>query len=250
MRRLGRLGRNDERGMATTALVVCVLVAIIALVFIAVVPLLRGTEQGGRGQTAADAAVLAGADSVRDSAVAQTAGLLVAFGPSRLRGTSVSWALPGVGAGGMGITEATVFARRNDATLVTYRNDAARDRVRVEVRLDRQAGGADDVVIRRVAEARVGVELSSCRARADRPVLGYTTPPPTPSPTPAPTPAPTPTPTPSPTPTFVPAPIYGAWGFSFSCDGADGFDVSATSVAQLVDLASAEFDALEPRLVS
>lgn len=243
--------------MATTALVLCVLVGMIALLLVMVVPLLRATEQGGRGQGAADAAALAGADSLRDSAVAQTAGLLVAFGPGRLAGESVTWSLPGVTAGGAGITEASLYAARNDATIVTYRNDAVRDRVRVEVELRPQPGGDERGPVRRVAQARVGVELASCVARGDREVVGWTEPPPTPSPTPTPTPDPaataTPTRTPRPTPTptpFVRQPIYGPWGFSFTCDGADGFTVTATTPTQLVQRARAAFDALEPRLVS
>ncbi len=242
--------RRDDRGAATTALVVCVVVGMTALLLVAVEPLLRATEGKGRTQTGADAAALAGAVAARDTAVGELPGLAWAFWPAALTGTSATWRLSAATAGGAGVTQASQYAARNGAVLTEYQHQASRDRVRVTVRLD-EPTGPENVALDARAEARVGVELASCEARAGREIVGWTEPPePTPTPTPDPTATPTPTPTPSPTPPFVPQPVYGPWGFTFRCDGADGFSVSGSTVAQLVTRATDEVRGLEPRLVS
>lgn len=251
----GRRGRSrGDRGAATTALVVCVVVAMAALLIIAVEPLLRATEGKGRTQTGADAAALAGAVAARDTAVDELTGLSWVFRPAGLSGTSVVWRLSAATAGGAGVTSASQYASRNDASLTSYQHDAGRDRVRVGVRLA-EPTGKEGVPIDADAQARVGVALATCEARAGREIIGWTEPPPEPSPTPTPTPDPTATPTPTPTPTpppppFVPQPIYSAWAFTFSCDGADGFSVSAPTVGTLVQRAAAELRDVRPRLVS
>lgn len=238
--------RGDDRGAATTALVVCVVVAMTALLLVAVEPLLRATESKGRTQTGADAAALAGAVGARDTAVGELPGLAWAFRPAALTGTSATWRLSAATAGGAGVTPASQYASRNGSTLTEYQHQASSDRVRVKVRLA-EPTGPEGVPVDARAQARVGVELASCEARAGRQIVGWTEPP---EPEPEPAPDPTDAPTPTPTPTFEPEPIYGPWGFTFRCDGADGFTVSGSSVSQLVARATDELGGLEPRLVS
>lgn len=61
--------RENERGAATTALLVIGIFAAVAVLFIAVLPLSSGTEKSDRAQTAADAAALAGAEKMRDEII-------------------------------------------------------------------------------------------------------------------------------------------------------------------------------------
>ena len=156
------------------------------------------------------------------------------------------------GRGGSGYPRAQEYAIRNDASVESYHHDASRDEVTVEVRNNDL--GPQDRVVRSTGVAQVGVRLSTCEIVAGREITGYTEPPPEETPTPeppppSPTPSPTPTPTPTPPP-FVPLPIYSAWAYEISCDGAHGFDDSDSDLGQLVDRAASRLGALEPRLVS
>lgn len=232
--------------MATSAVVVTVLVGVISLLLLAVVPLLMGTEQAGRSQTASDAAALAGAVGARDRAVVELAEAVPTLSPAALSGLSASWRFGAAAGGASGLTDATTFAARNDAVVEEYRHDGTRDRVTVGTRATRP--GPEGTDVRSEASASLGVELASCVVRAGRSITGWTEPPPPPSP-PAPEPTPTPTPTPSPTPTFVPEPVYGPWSYTMSCDGDDGFSVSGSTVTSVVDQGRAALDALQPRLV-
>lgn len=226
-------GHRDE-GLATSAVVVAVSVALIGLLLVAVIPLLAGTEQAGRTQTAADAAALAGARDVRDlvlddlDRVISDGGIGIGelLGPSR------------------GLSAASAYASRNDADLIAYRYDALGDEVRVETRLREVAPNGDRA--RQEATAALGVELGRCGFDRDQVIVGYE-PPPTPTPTPTPTPSPTPTPPPTPEPPPEPVPIYG-WEYRFRCPGYDSG--AHLDVLDVLSGARAWLDsALEPRLV-
>ncbi|MGN8246575.1 hypothetical protein ACTHAM_000239 [Cellulomonas soli] len=233
--------------MATSAVVVTVLVGVASLLLLAVVPLLMGTEQAGRSQTASDAAALAGAVGARDRAVVELAGAVPALRPAALAGLGGSWRFGTAAGGASGLADAAAFAVRNDAVVEEYRHDGTRDRVTVRTRATQP--GPEETVVRSSASASLGVELSSCLVTADRSITGWTEPPPSPPPAPEPTPAPTPSPTPTPTPTFVPEPVYGPWSYAMTCDGDDGFSVSGPTITAVVDQGRAALDALQPRLV-
>lgn len=235
-----------------TGVMVTVAVALIALLLLAVVPLLSGTEQKARAQTAADAAALAGATSARDRAEAEVRGVrLVDLALGELSG---SWRLSSSVTPMSGFNAAADYAWRNAGVLhpARYTYDASADRVRTEVELRELAPNDEHATAR--ARAELGLDLAACRFDAGREIVGWTSPPPTPSPTPPPPPppgaTPTPTPTPSPTPPFVSTPIYGPWGFTFACPGDRGFTESGASFTQVRDRAAAQLhDRARPRLV-
>lgn len=245
--RLRTAARGDD-GVAATAIILTVVVAVLALLFVYVIPLLAATDKSGQGQTAADAAALAGAVRARDRAVDEIDQAVWDLRIGVLTGTRATWRFSGAAAGGSGYPGAEQYAQRNDASVESYHHDAARDRVTVDVRLDEL--GPENRVVRSSGTAQVGVELASCQIVAGRTITGYTEPPPEETPTPEPTPAPTPSPTPTPTPPFVPQPIYSPWEFSIDCDGDHGFTDSDTRIDQLVDRAADRLADLEPRLVS
>ena len=250
-----RLRPRGDRGAAVTGVMATVAVALIALLLLAVVPLLSGTEQKARAQTAADAAALAGATSVRDRAAAEVRGVrLVDLALGELSG---SWRLSTSVTPMSGFNAAADYAWRNAGVLdpTRYAYDAPGGRVRTEVELRELAPNDEHAAAR--ARAELGLDLPECRFDAGRKIVGWTTPPPTPSPPPPPPPppgaTPTPTPTPSPTPPpppFVSTPIYGPWGFTFECPGDRGFTESGASFTQVRDRAAAQLhDRARPRLV-
>jgi|GEM_PF-6368897 len=61
--------KDNERGAATTALLLIGIFAAVGILFIAILPLASGTEKSDRAQTAADAAALAGAKKMRDEII-------------------------------------------------------------------------------------------------------------------------------------------------------------------------------------
>ncbi|WP_159066846.1 hypothetical protein [Cellulomonas timonensis] len=161
-------GRGED-GLATSAVLVVVAVGVVALLFLAVLPLLQGTDQAGRTQTAADAAALAGAEEVRKVALdhvgdvvlgATTYGSLL--GPAR------------------GHTQASDYATRNGGELVGYAQDPWRDEVEVRTWLREQM--PDGQRAERDAVAALGVALARCAGDSRDVVVGYE-PVPTPEPT-------------------------------------------------------------------
>jgi len=241
---------RDDRGAAVTGVMITVSLALITLLLVAVVPLLSGTEQSARAQTAADASALAGATSVRDRAESELRGVrLLDLAIGELSG---SWRFSTAVTAMSGFGAAEDYARRNAAVLypARYSYDASRDRVRSGVELRELA--PNDEHAEATGAASLGLTLADCRFDAGREILGWTTPPPTPSPSPTPTPTPgaTPTPTPSPPPPFVPSPVYGPWGFTFSCPGDRGFTESGASFTHVRDRAADRLhDGARPRLV-
>ncbi|KAE8762973.1 hypothetical protein [Georgenia thermotolerans] len=215
-RRLG--GRVADRGAATAGLILLGAFGALALVFLAVLPLLSGTEQSARAQTAADAAALGGAEHLRDHLLRG----VVSLRP----GDSLLDLLPGTTGDA---TAAATMAGRNGATLREY--DRSGRRVEVRVRLNEPgAAGTSPVEARAVAQlGRNGLNLGACRLAEE-------------DPEPTPTPSPTPEgeePTPEPAPTL----------FTFTCAG-----VLSWQGEDLTDLAGALRDALReplrPRLVA
>lgn len=232
--------RREDDGLVTSAVVVVVAVGVVALLFLAVLPLLRGTDQAGRTQTSADAAALAGAEAVREHALANLGSVIVLTG-------SVSFAdLLGPS---RGLGEATVYASRNDASVAQYRYDPLADEVYVKTASNDappRSGDHAPGVTRTESEAtaELGVPLARCTFDVTRVITGYE-PPPTPTPEPTPTDPAAPTPTPTPTPT--PVPIYGN-EFRFRCPGYDSG--ASESLADVLDDARDWLDdALEPSLV-
>jgi len=234
---------RDDEGIATSGVLITVFVAVLVVVFAAVLPLLRGTEQAGRTQTSADAAALAGAEAVRQGVLDDLAALTV-WGIVGSHPTYGEWS-PGTALPVMiGYGAAREYAQDNGAHVSAgdYRYDPIDGTVRVRSRLQEQAPGGGRTTSE--ATASTGLRISECRLTAARDAL----PPPTPSPTPTPSPSASPSPTPSPTPTEPPAPTYTDWEFVFSCPGEGS--VSGSSLgAVLADARDMIDEAMEPRLV-
>jgi len=231
--------RSDE-GAATSGTLAVALVGVIALLFVGTVPLLRGTDQAGRGRTVAEAAALAGARQVREHFLTELAGVSLGAltGGGGLQGSwSADSPLPMMGYG-----EAAAYAAANDGVVppewYAYRVSDGTVSVRARLREDAPGGGHTEST----ATARLGVVLGSCRLRASR---GEIPPPPPP---PEPTPTPTDEPTPSPTPTEPPPPQYTPWEFTFRCDGTG--TIHGQDLASVLDRAHDMLaSAARPRLV-
>ncbi|WP_258726149.1 hypothetical protein [Cellulomonas sp. NS3] len=227
----------------TSALVVVVSVGVVALLFLAVLPLLVGTDQKGRTQTAADAAALAGAESVREHALAHLDDVIRPVG-------GVSFAAMLGQSRGLG--QAQVYAARNGATIVVeqYRYDPFADEVRVVTRSTQapaRSGGEPASIDRTqaVATAEVGVDLGECVFSVSQKLVGHE---PVPTTEPPPPGAPEPTPAPTPTPTPTPVPIYDD-EYRFSCPGLRAVPASLDLGAVLDGAREALDDALKPKLV-
>ncbi len=161
-------GRGDD-GLATSAVLVVVSVGVVALLFVAVLPLLQGTEQAGRTQTSADAAALAGAQEVRRVALDHVGDVVL--------GLTTYGALLGPA---RGHTQAADYAGRNGAELAGYAQDPWRDEVEVRTRLREQM--PDGQRAERDATASLGVALARCAGDSRDVVVGYE---PVPEPEPA-----------------------------------------------------------------
>lgn len=242
---MSRAQRGDDEGIATSGVLITVFVAVLAVVFVALLPLLRGTEQAARTQTSADAAALAGAEDVRqgvlDDLAEVTLWTVVGSHP-----TYGEWT-PGAGLPVMiGYGAAHEYARDNGAQVAPsdYHYEPLDGTVWVRSRLQEQAPGGGRAMSE--ATASTGLQVSDCRLTASRSEL----PPPSPSPSPTPTPtaSPSPTPSPTPTPTEPPAPIYTEWEFVFSCPGEGSVSGSSLSTV-LAGARGIVDDAMEPRLV-
>lgn len=163
-----------ERGHATTALIIVFSLFLLGFGFLYVSRLAKVGDEAAGLQTAADAAALAGAQSI----VKEMPDAILAAIEHR----SI---LPG----GMGQAAASEFALRNDASLVSYRYYPAAEKIEVTVRSRKPLETGHYEYAK--ATSRVGVRIGACT------VPPKPTPPPPPPP---PSPEPTPTPTPSPAP--------------------------------------------------
>ena len=163
-----------EGGQAATALIIVFSLFLLGFGFLYVFRLAKAGDEAAGLQTAADAAALAGAQSI----VKEMPGAILAAIEHRS-------GLPG----GMGQAAASEFALRNDASLVSYSYYPAAEKIEVRVRSRKplETGHYEYAT----ATSRVGVRIGACTVPAK--------PKPTPPP-PPPSPLPTPTPTPSPAP--------------------------------------------------
>lgn len=170
-RRVERANRLRERGQATTSIVLVFSLLLLGLGFVYTFRVAKIQDQAGGLTTAADAAALAGAQSI----VSDIPGHLVAAMNS---GKPL--------AGNLGLPAAQEFASRNGAQIVYYRYFPAEDRVDVRVRSTTvlETGKQEEAT----ASARVGVSIAACSL------------PKAPSPTPKPAPSATPTASPAPPP--------------------------------------------------
>lgn len=175
--------RRHEAGQATTAIIIIVALALMALGFAYTGRLAKAEDQGSRIQAAADAAALAGAQSI----VTEVPGRIVsAMNSGKL--------LPS----GLGQGAASEFAARNAASIISYTYNPASDRIEVRVRSNAVSERGQREVA--TATARIGLRIGVCKLP---PPPKTPTPPPTTPPPPLP-PGATPTPTPSPKPTTPP----------------------------------------------
>lgn len=149
-----RGGQNARRGVpahasesGAAALSVVVVAAILLLAFTVFITarLSTATDEASGLQAAADAAALAGAESIATDAPGQIVSSLVN-----------GQAIPG----SLGQAKAESFASRNDATVVAYSYSPSQDRIRVTVRSNDvlESGEREE----RSAAAKLGMPFSTC----------------------------------------------------------------------------------------
>ncbi|MFV0407023.1 MAG: pilus assembly protein TadG-related protein [Propioniciclava sp.] len=131
--------------MATTAIVVVVALMLLALGFTYTYRLARIESQASSLQTAADAAALAGAQSIISELPTEL--------PMAMMNETT---LPG----GLGQDAAGLFAGRNNAELVSYQYQPETDSIALRVRSvsHLETGRYEDAI----ATARVGLRLTTC----------------------------------------------------------------------------------------
>lgn len=145
MQRIQRHGR--ERGQVATGIILSVVVGLVAVGLLGVVALSRGADERTKSQSAADAAALAGANSLAD-VIPNLIGLI----HSR-RDLDDAFGC------GLGRAAAEDFASRNGATLTSYCFDARADQVRVSIRMNEKV--TDDVgpaTAKAVASPELGLD--------------------------------------------------------------------------------------------
>lgn len=127
------------------SIIVVVAILLLAFAMLFGVRLSKATDEASGLQAAADAAALAGAQSVVTDAPGQIVSALVS-------GQSIP--------GGLGQSAASDFANRNDSTLVSYSYSPVQDRVRVTVRSQDslESGEREE----RSAAAKLGMALGPC----------------------------------------------------------------------------------------
>ena len=177
--RSGLTRARSERGQIGTWLSLTVAFVILGLGVLYFTRISKGVDEAAGIQAGADAAALAGAQSIGRDA------------PGRL----VSALESGHGfPPGMGNGEADDFARRNGTYVTDYSYDPVRDRIEVTVKsLKVTETGSRETAH---AVAKLGVRLGPCSMPTVPPRPTPAPPTPTPTPTDGSTPTPTPTPTP------------------------------------------------------
>lgn len=184
-------GAKDESGQVATGLIICSVLALVAVTFWVMLPIGSAVNQKSATQNAADAAALAGAGTVIDHVVEDLATLPV--GPFEPQTFSC----------GLGESEARRLATDNGSRVTSYCYDWRSDRAAVDVASIAALSGGQHSKARAVA--RTGVIWSACHF-AGLPTSD-------PSPATRPTPAPAPTSTagrpepPTPTSTVPPEPV-------------------------------------------
>jgi len=141
---------SQETGAAATALLVLAFVVSIAFVFVAVLLLLKGTDQAARTQTAVDAAALAGAQDVRKKIL------------NDLWTIDSQASLASLLNYHDGRIAASQYAQRNGAELRSYEVEPLSGVIHVEVAHSKKtrAGGGQ---VKSVAEANLGLSLTHCK---------------------------------------------------------------------------------------
>lgn len=136
---------GPESGAAAMTLIVVVGILLLAFAMLFGVRISKATDEASGLQAAADAAALAGAQSIVDDAPGQIVSALV-------NGQQIP--------GSLGQGRAEDFANRNDATLVSYGYSPSQDRVRVTVRSKDvlESGEREE----RTAGAKLGLALGPC----------------------------------------------------------------------------------------
>lgn len=171
--------QRSERGQVGMWLILIVSAGLIGLGATAYTRLISATDQISTLQTAADAAALAGAQSIAKDA------------PNAIKAAVLGGgSLPC----GLGRGAAQSFASRNDATLTSYCYSPIQDRIEVTVRSNDVLESGQRESTDAVAE--LGIKLGPCTL--PEPPEEPEEPDPTPTPTPTGTATPTPTPTPTP----------------------------------------------------
>lgn len=154
---------GTEAGAAAMSVVVMASVLLLGFAMLVGVRLSKATDEASGLQAAADAAALAGAESIVDDAPGQIVSALVN-----------GQAIPG----DLGSSAAQDFASRNDTTLVSYSYSPSQDRIRVTVRSNDvlESGEPEE----RSAAAKLGMPFTACD-RSDEPDEPSTTSSPSPS---------------------------------------------------------------------
>lgn len=181
------LRARDDSGQVATGLIICAVLALVAITFWVMLPIGSAVNQKSGAQNAADAAALAGADNVIEHVISDLQTLPIGpFQPTTF--------FCGLGAG-----DAGRLAQENRAHVTSYCYDWRTDESTVEVASDKALSGGQHSQARAVA--RTGVPWGACH------FVGLPSPtPPPPTPTPGPT-SPSTSPTPTPSSSSPPEPV-------------------------------------------
>jgi hypothetical protein len=190
-----RLDTRDDSGQVATGLIICAVLALIAIGFGVMLPIGSAVNQKSGAQNAADAAALAGADNVIQHVIEDIATL--PDGPFQ----------PSAFFCGLGAADAGRLAQSNGAHVTSYCYDWRSDQATVEVEANKALSGGQHSKARAVAET--GVPWDACHFTG--------------VPTSTPTPTPTTKPTPTPTSTEPPEPVaLVCGGTTIAYDRKDG----------------------------
>lgn len=171
---------EDDSGQVATGLIICAVLALVAVTFWVMLPIGSAVNQKSSAQNAADAAALAGADDVIEHVIQDVSTLPV--GPFE----------PKTFFCGLGESDARRLAQSNGAHVTSYCYDWRRDEAAVAVASNKALSGGQHSKAKAVA--RTGVPWGACH------FVGLPKPTPTPTPTPKPSPSSSsssPAPTPS-----------------------------------------------------
>lgn len=150
--------RDGERGAAALSIVVVSAVLVLAFAMLVGVRLSKATDEASGLQGAADAAALAGAQSIVHDAPGRIVSALV-------NGQQIP--------GSLGQSNAEDFASRNDATLLTYSYSPIQDRIRVTVRSNDVLESGEREV--RSAAAKLGTPFAACDQSQEPPAPSTST---------------------------------------------------------------------------
>lgn len=197
-------GRGED-GQVATAFVLIGLAVMLVLVLKYMTPLAQAGDHYSQGQTAAEAAALAGAKAIADDTI-----------PSLIASITDPDQWPGITGdltSSMGSGPAAQLASENNTSLISYSYDWRRDRVTATVRPQSTAQGTIKPVS---AVARIGFDWTCSWAGLPTDSPSSSSPPPTGSPTGSPT-----TPPPPPPDSTVQL-VCGSFSISFVLSGRTG----------------------------